>query len=303
MNTIYFKLEEEIQKKQQTYAKMDINMFDEIILGNMPNIYNFFKLNVSSSDQLTYDQLTYNDQLTYDQKGGNFLDKREKYRSKLFRLLINDVLYKNIFAKTNYLKYKNKMLINYIYTKFNINLKNSIAIVTLREDKIDDYNIDYKTTKIQVNDLKIKDKYDFICFSFKLSITNNYELYSESEKYLNDIVSKNINKGGNLLLELQFTRSDAQVTSTLFNNLLKQFEHLYLIYMYDPFILGLSPRLLCMNKENYENYKNVLNNDQYELFLKKMDDALEFNYTFINYFLLYDDVLRESIIYKIMSKF
>ena len=76
-------------------------------------------------------------------------------------------------------------------------------------------------------------------------------------------------------------------------------KDVYLSYLYDPLIIGLSTKIICKSKSKS---KNILDEKEYQIFIKKLNDSLEYNYNFIHNFLLYDDLVKESIIYKIMAK-
>ena len=282
MNTIYFKLEEEIKKKQQKYSKMDINMFDEIILGHMPPPYNYFEISKPNDMK---------------QKGGNQYESYiDKYRAKLYTPLITDLFYNKIFNKTNYSKYKNKKLFDYIYDKFKIKTNNSVSIYN-NQISVTKQEKEFMTEKT-TSSIKLDKLYNLIIFTYNLTLDDtDYKTIIDS---LTDIIHKNINDDGNLIIGLNILFSDDKLNETLFKLLITNFKNIHIYYLHDPLSLSIAPKIICINKQKNDN---IFDQNNYELFVKKAYDAIEYNYNFIHNFLLYDDILQESIIYKIMSKF
>ena len=275
MNTIYFKLEEELKKKQEKYTKLDINMFDEIILGNMPNIYNYYNLTNNN------------------QKGGSY--NVDKYKIKLYTPLITDLFYKKIFKTTNYTNYKNKMIYEKLYKKYNFK-NNSITLLNTQYDDV--YFKDYPTKEILINDIKIKKHYDFINYIFKASVSND-ATYNTVIEYVNDIIN-NLNDNGDMIIEINIFLGNNHITDEFMNNLVKQFEKVDIFYFHDPTLLTIAPKIICINKQKSDN---IFNKTKYEEIINEINKASEYNYNFIKKFILYDDLLKESILYKLMTKF
>ena len=275
MNTIYFKLEEELKKKQEKYTKLDINMFDEIILGNMPNIYNYYNLTNNN------------------QKGGSY--NVDKYKIKLYTPLITDLFYKKIFKTTNYTNYKNKMIYEKLYKKYNFK-NNSITLLNTQYDDV--YFKDYPTKEILINDIKIKKHYDFINYIFKASVSND-TTYNTVIEYINDIIN-NLNDNGDMIIEINIFLGNDHITDEFMNNLVKQFEKVDIFYFHDPTLLTIAPKIICINKQKSDY---IFNKTKYEEIINEINKASEYNYNFIKKFILYDDLLKESILYKLMTKF
>ena len=250
MNTIYFKLEEELKKKQQTYIKMDFNLFDEIILGNLPNIYNFYDLTESDNK---------------NQEGGSYdLNKYEKYKIKLFHPLINDLFYKKLYVKTNYIYYKNKMTYYKLCKKYHFR-DNSITLFNTQFYDI--YFKDYPTKEILFNDIKIKKQYDFINYIFRASISND-EIYKTTIEYVNDIIKNNLNDKGDMILEINVFFGNDNITKEFMNNLVKQFDKIHLFYFHDPILLAVSPKIICINKQKNNN---IFNKKKYEEIINEIN--------------------------------
>ena len=278
MNTIYFKLEEELRKKQEKYTKLDINMFDEIILGNIPNLYNYYNItNISSA-----------------QKGGKY--EIDNYKIKLFTPLITDLFYKKIFKSTNYTNYKNKIIYDKLFKKYNFK-NNSITLLNTQYDDV--YFKDYSTKELLINDIQIKKKYDFINYIFKASITND-STYETTIEYVNYLIKNNLNDDGDMIIEINIFLGNENITHNFMDNLVKQFKNVDLFYFHDPTLLTIVPKIICIGKQK-TNY--TFNNHMYKQIINDINKASEYNYNFIKKFILYDDLLKESILYKLMTKF
>jgi len=275
MNTIYFKLEEELVKKQQSYAKLDINMFDEIILGNLPQLYNYYNLSDSY------------------QTGGSY--DLDKYKIKLFTRLVTDIFYKKLFKQTNYTIYKNKQIYDKLYKKYNFK-KNSITILNTQYDDV--YFKDYPTEEVLTNRAHITKKYDFINYIFKAGLPDS--AYNANIDYINELINNNLTENGDMLLEVNVFIGNNNITEKFLNNLIKQFKKVELFYFHDPLLLTISPKIIAINKQTTNNKLNI---ETYNKIINDINKASEYNYNFINKFILFDDLLKQGMIYKLMGKF
>ena len=252
MNTIYFKLEDEIKKKQEKYTKLDINMFDEIILSNLPKLYNYYDLVESMQNQ----------------KGGKY--DIDNYKIKLFTPLVTDIFYKKIFKSTNYTNYKNKMIYDKLYKKYNFK-NNSITLLNTQYNDV--YFKDYPTKEFLINDIKIKKQYDFINYIFKASISNE-STYKTTIEYINELIKNNLNNSGDMIIELNIFLGNDNITEELMNNLVKHFDKVHIFYFHDPTLLTIAPKIICIN--NQKNNHNF-NKKKYEQLINDINKASEYN--------------------------
>ena len=283
MNTIYFKLEEELKKKQQLFAKMDINMFDEIILKNIPQIYNFY--NICEINNV--------------QDGGNkLIDARKENNNKLYRIFMDSIFYDNLFKKTNYYNYANDMYYNKIINKFNLSYTNSVTIFLHLLD-LKKYYTNYKTDEM-VHNLNLNKKYDLILLIDRTFIPYHDDKYDKFINIIKDIIDNKLNTNGTIIFEMQIFYGNDEITNELLNVIIKKFKNVNISYFYNPFVSGLSTTIICNNKQNTNN---KLNNNIIEKINKKLFESIEFNYNFIVKFLQFDDIMQKSITYKLMAKF
>ena len=103
-----------------------------------------------------------------------------------------------------------------------------------------------------------------------------------------------------MILEINVFFGNDNITKEFMNNLVKQFDKIHLFYFHDPILLAVSPKIICINKQKNNN---IFNKKKYEEIINEINKASEYNYNFIGKFILYDDILKESILYKLMAKF
>ena len=267
------KLEEKIKERHKIYEVIDINIFEETFMNHMPKIHNFFKISMKHDKQ----------------KGGNneYVEKVNKYKIELYNVLVTDTFFNKLFVKTNYTNYKNQIRNNIIKNKFNINIDKYTYVSIRGENMMHDL----------IND---KSKYNNIEFKYGIQIKHNIDTYIQLIEYIIKIIDNNLIDNGNMIIQLNTFASDAEYSLKFVNILIKKFKKVYMYIFFDPLVMSSSPFFICINKQNTNK---ILNQQIYDKIVNMSHNNLDYTYHFINKFLLYDDLLKESICYKIMAKF
>lgn len=315
MNTIFFELEEHIRKRKLFIMpyNFSFNMFDEIILQNIPELFNYILINdgtendthiittTSTSTTSTTQNISENNETPYQIS----LKYREEYytnlrfkQKKLFTRFVYTEFFKKLFMKTNYHTYQHNRYFDKTYKKFNIKLDNSITLFNIFTDP-KYFNIDYQTNEKKINNMNINENFDFIVFSYRADL-EIYDYYNICINAAIELILTHLNKKGNIILETNILMGDFALTTKYLTFLSKNFEHVYLSYIIDPLLLSIAVKIICLNKSESNKLFNSKTLDKLYVNVQKIVD---YNYNFLYHFLDFDDIVRESIIYKLMGKF
>lgn len=272
------KIEEKIKERHKIYEVIDINVFEEMMLQQMPKIHNFFKISMKHNKH------------NKNQEGGNinYIEKMNKYKIELYNVLVSDTFFNKLFVKTNYTNYKNQIRNNMIKNKFDITSIDKYTHVSIKGENL---------MHDLIND---KLKYNNIEFKYNIQIKKNVDTYKQLIDYIINIINNNLMDNGNMIIQLNVFASDTEYSLKFANVLIKNFKNVYMYVFFDPLIMSSSPFFICINKQISNK---ILNQQTYDKIFNISYDNLDYTYQFINKFLLYDDLLKESICYKIMAKF